>query len=137
MRVQAFERALALASDAEMGDVWYNVGQVAIGIGDLGLGYQAFKIAISIDSNHVESYANLGVLELRKGNLDAARANFQTVHEMAPYMFEPFFNGALLAFKLGDFQEAHELATKALAAFPEHHDSHELLRQLKQQFSHL
>lgn len=77
------------------------------------------------------------MLELRKGNLDAARANFQTVHEMAPHMFEPFFNGALLAFKLGDFQEAHDLASKAIGAFPEHHDSHELLRQLRQLFAHL
>ena len=33
--------------------------QVAIGIGDLGLAYQAFKVAISVDTNHVESYANL------------------------------------------------------------------------------
>jgi len=133
----AFERALMLATDAQAGDVWYNVGQMAIGIGDLGLAYQAFKIAISVDANHVESYANLGVLELRKGNVDAARANFGTTQELAPYMFEPFFNGALLAFKLGDFQEAFDLVNKALAAFPEHHDSHELVRQLKQQFAHL
>jgi len=133
----AFDRALALASDKEMGDVWFNIGEVAIGIGDLGLAYQAFKVAISVDANHVESYANLGVLELRKGNVDAARANFTTVQEMAPYMFEPFFNGALLAFKLGDFQESFDQATKALAAFPDHHDSHELIRQLKHQFSHI
>ena len=41
--------------------MWYNIGQVAIGIGDLGLAYQAFKISISVDANHAESYANLGV----------------------------------------------------------------------------
>ena len=34
-------QALSLASDDAMADVWYNVGQVAIGIGDLGLSYQA------------------------------------------------------------------------------------------------
>ena len=122
------------------------LAQVAIGIGDLGLAYQAFKIAISVDSNHAESYANLGVLELRKGNIDAARSNFRTVQvvtlplryryntvtlplryhyitvtsrsnfrtvqNIAPHMFEPFFNGALLAYKLGDFQEAYDLASK-------------------------
>ena len=77
---------------------------MAIGIGDLGLAYQAFKIAISVDSNHAEAYANLGVLELRKGNIDAARSDFRAVQVMAPHMFEPFFNGALLAYKLGDFQ---------------------------------
>jgi tetratricopeptide repeat protein 8 len=32
----------------------------------LGLAYQAFKIAISVDPNHAESYNNIGVLELRK-----------------------------------------------------------------------
>lgn len=45
--------------------------QVAIGVGDLGLAYQAFKIAISVDPNHAESYNNIGVLELRKALFDA------------------------------------------------------------------
>jgi hypothetical protein len=39
----------------------YNVGQVAIGIGDLNLAYQALKIAISIDPEHAESFNNIGV----------------------------------------------------------------------------
>ena len=82
-------------------------------------------------------YANLGVLELRKGNIEAARSNFRAVQGMAPHMFEPFFNGALLAYKLGDFQEAYELAQKALKAFPDHHDTHELLKQLRQHFTML
>ena len=98
---------------------------------------QAFKISISVDSSHAESYANLGVLELRKGNVDAARSNFHAVQGMAPHMFEPFFNGALLAYKLGDFQESFELATKALALCEGHHDSLELLKQLKQHFTML
>ena len=40
-----------------MADVWYNTGQIAIGIGDLNLGFQAFKIAISVDANHAESWS--------------------------------------------------------------------------------
>ena len=98
---------------------------------------QAFKISISEDSNHAEAYSNLGVLELRKGNIDAARSNFSTAHSLAPHMFEPCFNGALLAFKLGDFQDSYELAQKSLAAFPDHHDSHELLKQLRTHFTML
>jgi len=117
--------------------VWYNIGQIAIGIGDLGLAYQAFKISVSIDSSHAESYANLGVLELRKGNIDAARSNFRVVQAMAPHMFESFFNGALVAYKLGDFQESFELAAKALQACDGHHDSIDLLKQLKTHFSML
>ena len=137
MALSCLEKALGMAGDAAMADVWYNIAQVAIGIGDLGLAYQGFKIAISVDSNHAEAYANLGVLELRKGNIDAARSNFSTAQELAPHMFEPFFNGALLAFKLGDFQEAYTLANKALEAFPDHHDSQELLKLLKQHFTML
>ena len=137
MALSCLERALSLSSDDAMADVWYNIGQVAIGIGDLGLAYQAFKIAISEDSNHAEAYTNLGVLELRKGNIDAARSNFNTAHTLAPHMFEPCFNGALLAFKLGDFQDSYELAQKSLVAFPDHHDSHELLKQLRTHFTML
>jgi len=42
----------------------------------LGLAYQSFKIAISFNPNHAESYNNLGVLELRKGNVEQAKSNF-------------------------------------------------------------
>ena len=75
-------------------NVWdrYNIGQVAIGIADLGLAYQAFKIAVSINSHHAESFNNLGVLELRKGNIEQARSNFSTAASIAPFMFESFFN---------------------------------------------
>lgn len=110
---------------------------MAIGIGDLGLAYQSFKISVSVDGNHAESFNNLGVLELRKGNIDQARSHFHAATRLASHMFEAFFNGALLAFKLGDFQESFELTKQGLEAFPEHSDSQELLKQLKQHFSML
>ena len=98
MALSCLDRALSLASDNSMAEIWYNIGQVAIGIGDLGLAYQAFKIAISVDANHAESFNCLGVLELRKNNVDLARGNFETARRLAPHLYEPFFNGALLAF---------------------------------------
>lgn len=73
------------------------VCQVAIGVGDLGLAYQAFKIAISVEPNHAESYNNIAVLELRKGNVEQAQAQFGTAMRLAPHLFEPAFNGGLLA----------------------------------------
>jgi tetratricopeptide repeat protein 8 len=66
--------------------------------------HQSFKIAVSIDGTHAEAFNNLGVLELRKGNVDHARSNFQQSERLAGHIFEPSFNGALLSFKLGDFQ---------------------------------
>ena len=65
MALSCFERALALADDTNTADVWYNVGQVAVGIGDLTLAAQAFKVAVSVDGAHAESFNNLGVLEQR------------------------------------------------------------------------
>ncbi|KAJ9443391.1 Tetratricopeptide repeat protein 8 [Diplonema papillatum] len=135
MTLSCFERALALASDENMADIWYNIGQVAIGIGDLGLAYQAFKVAISVDPNHAESFNNLGILELRKQNVDQARSNFQTASRLNPHIHEPLFNGGLLAFKLGDFQEAYTLTMKSLEQFPEHTESLELCKQLRQHFT--
>eukprot|EP01012_Entosiphon_sulcatum_P032224 TRINITY_DN40999_c0_g1_i1.p1 TRINITY_DN40999_c0_g1~~TRINITY_DN40999_c0_g1_i1.p1 ORF type:complete len:520 (-),score=63.38 TRINITY_DN40999_c0_g1_i1:878-2437(-) len=137
MTLSCFERALALANDDNMADIWYNIGQVAIGIGDLGLAYQAFKVAISVDSNHAESFNNLGILELRKGNVEQARTNFQTAARLGEHMHEPLFNGGLLAFKLGDFQESFTLTTKALSVYDFHAESLELKRQLKQHFTSL
>jgi len=70
MALSCFEWALAIADDSNASDIWFNIGHIGIGIGDLGLAYQAFKIAVSINPEHAESYNNLGVLELWKGNLD-------------------------------------------------------------------
>ena len=135
MTLSCFERALSLADDDNMSEVWYNLGQVAVGIGDLNLAYQAFKISVSVDSNHAESFNNLGVLEIRKGNAEAGKSNFEAARSLAEHVFEPFYNQALLAFKTGDFQESFELVTKALEVFPEHADSLELKKQLTQHFT--
>lgn len=132
--LNCFQRALELADDDNMADVWYNISQVAIGIGDLGLAYQTLKIAVSIDSNHAESYNNLGVLELRKGNIEQARSNFLTASRIHDFMFEPVYNGALLAYKVGDYQECHQNLRMANNIYPEHGDSIELQRLLRQYF---
>ena len=92
MCLVCFERALAQSEDDNSADIWYNVGQLAIGIGDLGLAYQAFKIAVSVDVHHAESFNNLGVLELRKHNPEAARSNFEGAHKLSEFHFEPLFN---------------------------------------------
>lgn len=52
-------------------------------------------------------------------------------------MFEPLYNTALIAFRLGDCQESYENATKALALVPDHHDCNDLLKQLRKHFSML
>ncbi|MEW5311240.1 MAG: hypothetical protein WDW38_002972 [Sanguina aurantia] len=135
--LSCFDKALQLADDGTLPDIWYNIGQVAIGIGDLALAYQCFKVAVSIDPSHVEAYNNLGVLEFRKGNDESARSYFKTGQRQAGHVFEVYYNTALLAFKQGDFQESFEQVNLALEAYPGHTESHELLKQLKSHFTML
>lgn len=40
------------------------------GIGDSGLAYQCFRLALAADNNHAEAYNNLGVIEMRKGRIE-------------------------------------------------------------------
>jgi tetratricopeptide repeat protein 8 len=104
MALSCFERSLAIAdSDETRAEVWYNIGHVGVGIGDLGLAYQSFKISVSHNANHAESYNNLGVLELRKGNVDQAKSNFQQATRSSAFLFEPAYNVAYLFYKRGEF----------------------------------
>eukprot|EP01006_Ploeotia_vitrea_P022084 TRINITY_DN54499_c0_g1_i1.p1 TRINITY_DN54499_c0_g1~~TRINITY_DN54499_c0_g1_i1.p1 ORF type:complete len:486 (-),score=258.48 TRINITY_DN54499_c0_g1_i1:42-1499(-) len=137
MTLSCFERALQLADDDNTADVWYNIGHMAVGIGDLNLAFQAFKIAVSIDAQHAESFNNLGILELRKNNIEMARSNFETARNLAPHLFEPFYNGALLAYKLGDTEQSFQMAHQSLAVYPGHMDSLELVKELKTHFNTL
>lgn len=89
----------------------YNLGQVAIGIGDLGLAYQVLKVAVAVDGVHAESLTNLGVLELRRGNIEQARSQFRAAQRAAEHMFEPWYNG-------GARRAALPVAAAAGEAFP-------------------
>jgi tetratricopeptide repeat protein 8 len=130
MALSCFEKALAMAEDDNMADVWFNVGQVGIGIGDLSLAYQAFKIAVSVDANHAESYCNLGVLDLRKGDLESARSMFQTSHNLAPFLFEPAYNAAVLAYKRGNLEGAYASVKESLEVFADHQESLDLKSEI-------
>ena len=59
------------------------------------------------------------------GRKNPAQAHFHTAMRLGPHLFEPAFNGGLLAFKLGEFQDSFELANKALEAYPDHIESKE------------
>uniref|UniRef100_A0A8C2F4P3 Tetratricopeptide repeat domain 8 n=1 Tax=Cyprinus carpio TaxID=7962 RepID=A0A8C2F4P3_CYPCA len=138
MTLSSFERALALvSSDEEQADIWYNLGHVAVGIGDLTLAYQCFKLALAFNNNHGEAYNNLAVLELRKGRIEQAKAFLQTAASLSPHMYEPHFNLATLSDKVGDLQSSYMAAQKSEDAFPEHVDTQQILKNLRQHFATL
>ena len=136
--IHCFEQALSYADEGEeAADIWYNIGQVAVSIGDIGLAYQAFKISVSMDSNHAESYNNLGVLELKKGSFEQARSNFQLAERLGPHLFEPTYNSALICHDVGDLEESRNLVAKVLDMHPEHQHARDLLSQLDRAFTFL
>ncbi|XP_069049261.1 tetratricopeptide repeat protein 8 isoform X1 [Lepisosteus oculatus] len=138
MTLTSFERALSLvANDEELADVWYNLGHVAVGIGDLNLAYQCFKLALANNNDHAEAYNNLAVLELRKGRVEQAKAFLQTASSLAPHMYEPHFNFAALSDKVGDLQSSYTAAQKSEVAFPDHVDTQQILKHLRQHFAML
>jgi tetratricopeptide repeat protein 8 len=60
-----FERALNLATnDLQFADIWFNLGHVALGVGDSSLAYQCFRLSLVHNNDSGEAYNNLGVLEM-------------------------------------------------------------------------
>ncbi|OXA61828.1 tetratricopeptide repeat protein 8 [Folsomia candida] len=134
MTLNCFQRALHIAGNDTLPDVWYNLGQIAMGLSDTTWAAQCFRLAISCDNNHSEAYNNLGVLEARKGNHEGAVAFFKTASSLSPLMFEPLYNQAKIADSVGDLQNAYVIVQKALANYPEHADSKQLLQKLRVYF---
>ncbi len=113
------------------------MGHLAIAIGDTGLAYQCLRLALAANNNHAEAFNNLAVLELRRGNVDQARAFFQTSGTLAPHLFEPCYKLSSLAERSGDLQTSYVVVQKAIRNFPQHRDSQQLLKQLQKHFSML
>jgi tetratricopeptide repeat protein 8 len=95
LALSCMDRALCVASDDNMADVWYNIGHVGVALGDLSLAYQAFKVAASVDSNHGEALNNIAVLEMRRQKIDLAKACLHSSVDSSPQLFEPMFNTGL------------------------------------------
>jgi len=133
LAMPCLDRALTGADgDLLLGDIWYNVGSVAIAAGDFQLAQQALTVATAADPNHAEARTNLGVLEARKGNVGAARTHYAAAQKVGAWMYEPWYNGALLAWRCGDVAGAFSQASKSLQLFPAHADSKELVKLTKQ-----
>jgi len=130
-----FEKALELADETTIADIWYNISIVAVGVGDLNAAYQALKISVAKDSHHAESYNNLGVLEIKKENRDNARYNLSLAIKEGDYLFEPCYNLALWYYKGHDYQEAYKQVKKALEIYPDHVESQDLKKAIEEVLS--
>ena len=112
MALGCFDQALRISDDTT--DVWYNIGHVGIGLGDADMAYQSFCIALSLDHRHAQAICNLGVLEVHKRNIREAQAYFVSAQELGQGLYQPHFNGALLAYKSGSLQDSFAMVHNML-----------------------
>lgn len=95
------------------------------------------KLAIVNDNRHALAYNNLGVIQIRNGNVTAARTYFHAAANIANFIYEPHFNSAHLAYEVGDLQTSYIAVKKSLSVHPNHWDSKTLLKKLERYFSHM
>lgn len=130
----AFQNALQLSKESDTADIWFNISVVLIGLGQEGLAYQSLKIGLSLNNNHSESYNNIGVLEIRKGELESGRSNYRMSQKYGEHMYESYYNGALIAYRMGEFQDSYILIQKALEIYPNSINGKELYNELHELF---
>ncbi|XP_003383822.3 PREDICTED: tetratricopeptide repeat protein 8-like [Amphimedon queenslandica] len=135
--LSCFQKSLSLASLETLADIWYNIGQLAVGTGDTKLAYQCFKLAITHDNNHAEAYNNLGVLEWQNKKGEKSLACYNVSVQLAPHLYEPHYNIALASQKIGCLHKSYKAVKKSLEVYPDHIESQELLKQIQQHFEAL
>ena len=59
-------------------------GAIALAAGDLATAEARLALAIEYSPRFVEAYVNLGLVELRRGNLDLAYAHFKKARDLNP-----------------------------------------------------
>ena len=122
------QKALLLTEDSViLSDIWYNIAQIAMMMGEKDSVMRALSISLSYDGTNAEALNNMGIVELRKKNVEAALYNFKLAMKENPYLFEPHFNYAVNAYKTGKYQESFEVARKAHEIYPEHSETKKLL----------
>lgn len=106
-------------------------------VGDIMMAEECLKLAIVNDNRHALAYNNLGVIQIRNGNITAARTYFHAAANIANFIYEPHFNSAYLAYEIGDLQTSYIAIKKSLNTYPNHYDSRTLLNKLERYFSHV
>ncbi|BES94942.1 Hypothetical protein NTJ_07752 [Nesidiocoris tenuis] len=101
------------------------------------LAVQCLRLCLSIDSNHASAYNNLAVLLYKKGQVQEAIGYLQAAQSMGDYLFEPFYNHALLSKELGDLQTSYNSMQKGIKAYPNHVPSQDILKELDKYFQAL
>jgi tetratricopeptide (TPR) repeat protein len=93
-------------------------GARALEVGDLSSAEASLSVAIEYSPRFVEAWINLGYVELRRGNFEAARRDFAKARGLNPDIPGPQHALGLVADKEGSWQEAEKHYRAALAVDP-------------------
>ena len=126
------QKALSMTDDPViLSEVWYNISQMAMMMGEKDMLYRALKISLSYDSTNAEALNNMGIIYIKKGKVDTALYYFKLSMKENPYLFECHYNYAINAYKVGKYEESYEIVKKALEIYPSHADCKKLSAILK------
>ncbi len=75
-------------------------------------------LALEYNPRFTEAWVNLGLVELRLGNIERARHNFRRAIELNPDLPAPFHGMGLLEEKIGDLEHAEKSYREALKVDP-------------------
>jgi tetratricopeptide repeat protein 8 len=133
--ITCFEKALLYPeiNDITCSDIWYNISQVGIYVGDLGLAKQALKISLSFNDKNIEAMNNMAVLDLRDGKNEMAKNLLENACKINEFLYEPFFNLTVIKYNQGDNEEAFKYANLCLEKAPDNFEAKELLSKVKTQ----
>ena len=135
--ITCFEKALLFPeiNDITASDIWYNLSCVGIYIGDLSLAKQSLKISLSLNDKNIEALNNMAVLDIKEGFSDQAKIGFENACKINEFLYEPFFNLAIIKYNQGDNESAYKYAKLSLEKAPSHFETKELLLNIQQKFN--
>ncbi|KPA77534.1 putative tetratricopeptide repeat protein [Leptomonas pyrrhocoris] len=133
--LSCLSRALTLCKDdTQRADVWYNIGHVGIGMGNMNFAERAFRLAVGADATHAEALNNLAVLAFQKKKEKTGRRLLDTAVMAAPQLTEALYNTAVLSFEAGQLEVAQQMVMRVLEVDPDHPEAVVLRRKLRETF---
>ena len=134
--ITCFEKALLYPdiSDITSSDIWYNLSCVGIYIGDLSMARQSLKIALSFNDKNIEALNNMAILDMKEGFYEQAKNGFESACKINEFLYEPFFNLAVIKHNQGDNEDAFKYANLCLEKDSEHFETKELISEIKKEF---
>ncbi|KAG5486030.1 hypothetical protein LSCM4_06736 [Leishmania orientalis] len=135
LSLRCLSRALTLCKeDSQRADVWYNVGHVGIGMGNMTFAERAFRLAVGADATHAEALNNLAVLAYERKKEKAGRRLLDTAVLAAPGLTEALYNTAVISFQEGELELSYQMVMRALEAEPDHPQAVVLHSKLRERF---